>query len=209
MRCGWDLLKLHLGFKPKSGLRKHGKEPFLFLFFCLFSSAGFWVCCDPITQEAAISAIEQWNWITDKNTMAEPGAAFRAWKSSSAALPWLQGGAVGGAHVGWVKGHIDPSCTYSSPLWDSPVSPHNPLNPTKGWWQLASLYTSFQTVLATRLPRIAPKSNKTKGRVGAHESVRRRLIWTWMEGKLPAGQSYCCLLTQIFVMEACFSDRWR
>lgn len=150
---------------------------------------------------------KQWNWTPDKNTVAEPGAALCAWKSSSAALTRFQCGAVGGAHVGWVKGCIAPSCTYSSSLWDC-VSLHDPPNLARGWWQLASLYTTFQTVLAIRLPRTAPKSNKTKGRVGAHESVWRRLIWTWMEGKLPAGRSYCCMLTPIFVTEACFSDRW-
>lgn len=80
------------------------------------------------------------------------------------------------------------------------VSLHDPLNLARGWCQFPSLYTSFQTVLATRLSRIAPKNNKTKWRVGAHESVWRRLIWTWMEGKLPAGQSYCCILTQIFML---------
>lgn len=53
--------------------------------------------------------------------MAEPGAALCAWKSSSTALPWFQCGGVGGAHVGWVKGHIALSCTYSSSLWDSPA----------------------------------------------------------------------------------------
>lgn len=78
------------------------------------------------------------------------------------------------------------------------VSLHDLLNLARGWCQLASLYTSFQAELATRLSRTAPKNNKTKWRIGAHESVWRGLIWTWMEGKLPAGQSYCCILTQIF-----------
>lgn len=178
-------------------------------FFCLFSSAEFWVWCDPITWEAAVWAIN--GGIEPLTKILWQNQVLLFVHGSAAVQPCLGFRVVllVGAHVEWVKGNIAPSCTYnSSSLWDSPVSLHDPLNLDRGWWQLASLYTSLQTVLATRLPRTAPKNNKTKGRIGAHEPVWRRLIWTWMEGKLPAGQSYSCILTQIFVMEACFSDRW-
>lgn len=180
-----------------SGLRKHGKEPFLFLFFLPILLCWVLSLVWSHYMRSSCMSHDQWNWTPDKNAMAEPGAALCAQKSSSTALSWFQCGAVGGGHVAmWL-----PPVARAAPCGTvQRVSLHDPLNLARGWCQLASLYTSFQTVLATRLSRTTPKSNKTKQRVDEHESVWRRLIWTWMEGKLVAGQNCWFILIQIFML---------
>lgn len=136
---------------------------------------------------------KQWDWTPDKNTVAEPEQQSSLALVSVWGCWWCPSGMGGRMHCSLL--HLQQLCGAAQR-----VSLYDPLNLARGWCQLASLYTSLQTVLACKLSRTAPKSSKTKRRVGAHGSVWRRLIWAWMEGKPPAGQSYCCILTQIFML---------
>lgn len=77
-------------------------------------------------------------------------------------------------------------------------------------WEQASSSSGLQPVLDSRLSRAAPEKNKKVKTWCTWICVTKVVsIWTWMEDELPAGQSYCCILTPILVLLMHFlHDRW-